>query len=436
MSIIFEDTTVVNGKAITTCTEVRDGVERKVFPDLYKVNKLGKVTFWRIYVVEDTYYRESGQIEGKVREFEGVRATPKNVGKANETTPHHQALFEAFSEWNHKKDQLYSEEYPVEDEEDAPSPPDRDTERARTTGDASARVQYGDGKKLRPMLAEKWTERKRDAKFPGAVSEKLDGVRVMCFENEEGVQLISRLGKLYKFLDGIREEAKVLFRKCPGVVLDGEIYSHNAPFNAISGAVRTSKKPSAFDELVEYHIFDLVLPGLSYQARMEKLRELMDSKGDRFKRLKIVDYELVNTPEQVKTKHDEYVAQGYEGLIFRNLDAPYLLGRRTSNLLKYKEFLDEEFKVVDVMEGKGTEKGAAVFVCVSKDGEKFNVRPRGSIEKRRVQYRHKAKYIGKQLTVRYQPLSNEDVLPRFPIGIKFADKKVEELVGVGLRDYE
>ncbi len=433
MEIAFEEITVVNGKPITTLTEMHAGVERKVFPELYKVNKLGKVTFWRTYVVEDTYYRESGQVEGKVREFEGVKATPKNVGRANETSPHHQALFEAFSEWKHKQDQLYSEEYPLLEKE-APSPSDKHTERTSTSGDTSTRVQYGDGKKLRPMLAEKWTERQRDAKFPGAVSEKLDGVRVMCFENDEGVQLISRLGKLYKFLDGIREEAKVLFQKCPGVVLDGEIYSHNAPFNAVSGAVRTLKKPSAYDALVEYHIFDLVLPGLGYRARMEKLRELMH--GCTFKRLQIVDYEVVNTPEQVKTKHDEYVARGYEGLIFRNLEAPYLLGRRTSNLLKYKEFSDEEFKVVEVVEGKGTEKGAAVFVCETKEGETFNVRPRGSIEKRRVQFQHKAKYIGKNLTVRYQPLSKEEVLPRFPIGIKFADKKVEELVGVGLRDYE
>jgi ATP-dependent DNA ligase len=106
--------------------------------------------------------------------------------------------------------------------------------------------------------------------------------------------------------------------------------------------------------------------------------------------------------------------------MIRNLDGVYELGRRTKSLLKYKEFEDAEFLVVDVIEGEGTEKGAALFVCRTNTGQTFNVRPRGSLDKRKKQLQLKKMFIGQKLTVRYQPLSKDEVLPRFPVGIKFS----------------
>jgi len=417
-NIVFGQTTTVNGISIETTIDFRkiDGknVEVNMFPELFKIDKLGRTCFWRVYVIEDQYFKESGILGGKVKTYNPVRATPKNIGKSNETNGFTQAIFEAYSDWKHKKDQLYTQDTP-------------------------GQVEKVDiGSRLRPMLAEKFTDQKHNVKYPCAVSRKLDGLRCMIYHDEEGVQILSRLGKKYQHFNGIRTEADTLMKQYPDVVLDGELYSHNIPFNAISGAARSQSKPSKYDNNLEYYIFDLYIPAqpdISYKDRVALMKEMANGK---FSRLKFVYYEEVKSEDEIKEKHAQYVSEGYEGLMIRNLSSVYRLGRRVKDLLKYKEFEDAEFKVVDVVEGMGSEVGAAVFTCVTPDGkDTFNVRPRGSIEKRRIQFKNKSKYIGKMLTVRYQPISKETCLPRFPVGIKFANKVEDGLFeGVDFRDYE
>lgn len=419
MSIEFSKVFHINGKEIHVTVDFTSSKKEIYrFPELYKIDKLGRTSMWRIYVIGDQYFRESGIKNGKVKSYAPVRAIPKNVGRANETTPEEQALFEAFSEWKHKKDQVYAEG-------------ESETENTGAVEDAVI------GERLRPMLAEKWSERKHYAKFPGAVSPKLDGVRVMIYKNDQNeIIMISRNGKIYNHMNGIREEARKVIDQF-NVVLDGELYSHNIPFNAISGAVRSQNKPSKYDSILEYYVFDIWKPSnpeLTYENRMKLLRNVCEIEN--FKRLRFLFYETVENEEKISDRHTEYVLQGYEGLIFRNLDSVYKLGRRVNDLLKYKEFEDDEFEVVNVVEGVGSEAGAAIFICKTKDGkETFNVRPRGSIEKRRKQYENRKKYIGKKLTVRYQPLTKEEIRPRFPVGIKF-EGATEEIVAIGFRDYE
>jgi len=378
--------------------------KKTVFPTLYKIDKLKRMSMWRIYVIGDSYFRESGIKGGKVKKYEPVKCEGKNIGKANETTSEQQAILEAESQWRHKKDELYTE---------------NELETENRGGVEDAKV--GDG--LRPMLAEKWTDYKKYAQFPGAVSPKLDGVRVMIYNDAQGdTVMISRGGKKYKFMNGIRDEAKKVINEFGGVVLDGELYSHDIPFNAISGSVRTQDKPSKYENDLKYYIFDIwdpKNPNLTYVQRMDKLRKICMLQD--FKKLHFVFYEKVESESEIPLKHSEYVEKGYEGLMFRNLNSVYTLGRRVKDLLKYKEFVDDEFKVINVIEGNGSESGAAIFVCETNDGRVFNIRPRGSIEKRKEQYKNKNKYIGKMLTVRYQFDGEKDVLPRFPVGIGFRD---------------
>jgi len=74
---------------------------------------------------------------------------------------------------------------------------------------------------------------------------------------------------------------------------------------------------------------------------------------------------------------------------------------------------------VDVKEGTGREKGTAIWIC--KTGEQhFSVKPEGTLEKRREYLSEKEKYIGKQLTVRFQNLTAIGV-PRFPVGVVIRD---------------
>ena len=88
--------------------------------------------------------------------FHHVECKGKNVGKKNETTDNQQALFEAYSMWLKKQDQNYT--IVNESEKPANVPPTN----------------------ILPMLANKFTERKKYLKKPFAVSPKLDGVRVIA----------------------------------------------------------------------------------------------------------------------------------------------------------------------------------------------------------------------------------------------------------------
>jgi ATP-dependent DNA ligase len=45
--------------------------------------------------------------------------------------------------------------------------------------------------------------------------------------------------------------------------------------------------------------------------------------------------------EGLQAKHDEYVAQGYEGIMLRNKAGKYAVGHRSSDLQKFKKFLDD-----------------------------------------------------------------------------------------------
>jgi DNA ligase-1 len=369
-------------------------------------------------------FRESGIEDGKVKEFTPIEAKAKNVGRANETTPEEQALLEAFSKWKKKKDQQYKERHELSIEIE-------DTNELRSSP-----------LDLRPMLAQKFDERKKYIKYPCGGSRKMDGIRaiVQLFGNND-IFISSRLGKEFNFFDKIRDQVKNTLIELgdTSLILDGELYNHSLPFSAISGAVRKKKDKSKYDDYIEYWIFDLILEDVPYKDRMKILSDFEGIYNTLYpqeeRRLRFEYYELINKESEIRNFHNKYVAEGFEGLILRNLSGLYRLKHRVNDLQKYKDFEDDEFEVIDVEEGKGSEEGAAIFVC-KRGNEIFHVRPRGSIEKRRWQFTHKNLYIGKMLTVRYQKMAIDvGELPRFCRGIKFSDC-VEKMEPIDFRDYE
>ena len=219
--------------------------------------------------------------------FAPKQAKGKNIGRANETTPEEQALFEAYSLWLKKQDQGYRSD------------------------------EKGSAKSMLPMLANKYEERgEKYLEIPFAVSRKLDGIRMMAYHCEDELILSSRLGKPFQFLHRIREQLHTLLPR--GIAFDGELYSHTLPFQVISGAVRTKKTPSKHDALIEYWIFDIATrEKISYKDRMKLLRgfEKQYKKTTSFKErvLKFLYYETIDDHVQVQDYHDTYVKEGIRG---------------------------------------------------------------------------------------------------------------------------
>jgi len=341
-------------------------------PEVLTTTKTGKTNTWQIYVCNNYYYTITQTLpNGKLRRSSNTLCTSKNIGKINETSDHSQALTEAYNKWI-KKSQT----------------------------------------NIQCMLAQKY-----DPAFisePFGVSPKLDGIRAIAVY-DNGVQLISRTGKKFKWLDHIKRKLEPILKNT-NIIIDGELYNHKMSFNELSGIVRSSKTKPTNDTHIEYWAFDLISKE-PYRERVHTLQNFLPSEWP----IQVLTYES-STHADIQNLHSRYLEQGYEGLIIRNLDAPYECGVRSRHLLKYKEFEDEEFVIVGFKCGVGSDQGAIIFQCKALNDQVFNVRPKGTLEERRQMYTDGKQYIGKQLTVRFQG-KDEGNVPRFP-------------VGVGIRDYE
>ena len=118
-------------------------------------------------------------------------------------------------------------------------------------------------------------------------------------------------------------------------------------------------------------------------------------------------------------KYDEFIQNNYEGIMIRNKDGLYKIKYRSNDLIKLKPFNDEEYKIVGFKEGTGRDKKCIIWICENSNGKKFSVRPKGTLEDRKILFNNGNKYIGKMLTVRYQELLDD--IPRFGIGISIRD---------------
>jgi DNA ligase-1 len=337
---------------------------------------------------------EHGYENGKMVTTERLVETGKNVGRSNETTPLQQAISEAQSAWNKKKDAGYA---------------------ADESSAASVGVSVpAETKPVSPMLAHDYNKRGKSIVFPCFVQHKLDGVR--CVLSKSG--LFSRNGKKFPHLTHIQTAFDAL--ENPDLILDGELYSDSLTFQEIVGLVKKEKVTEEdCKKLLKIHLFvyDLVVEGTSYTDRKARLESLIPLQGLYLRR---VDTWVCTSPEEVKGFHTRSVESGYEGLMLRNAAAPYRRGVRSPDLQKYKEFEDAEYPVIGFKEGDGLEKGCVIWICKTSKGQEFAVRPRGTHEERTALLAVAATYIGKELTVRFQELTT-DGIPRFPVGIAFRE---------------
>jgi DNA ligase-1 len=369
----------------------------KDFPKLYEQSSTGKVKHWQISVVgivKQISKKDSAMIvveygagDSKIRRSEKVITIGKNLGKSNETSAYDQAVSEAESTWNKKKDKGYVEKLSqLQDEV------------------------------LLPMLAHRFQERKHDIVFPTYIQPKLDGVRCMAKKiDEKTIKYYSRMGKEYTTLEHLTPD--LLKIMVVGQVLDGEIYSHDYTFQE---AVSYIKKLRPESKTLLYYVFDII-SNETFADRLYNMNHLKTMLG-KDSCVKFLETELVATEDRIYVKHNEYVKAGYEGIIIRNVSGLYSLKKRSKDLQKYKEFKDEEFIITGGVSSTGTEVDCVIFNVKNKKGQEFAVRPRGSFEQRKLWLKDIKNLVGKKLTVRYQELT-DDGIPRFPVGI-------------GIRNYE
>jgi len=358
-------------------------------PTLYALDKSGKERYWSVTVEQKGnspvfVTRRYGQVDGRETETSTEIRVGKNIGRSNETTPLQQAHLEAKSLWKKQIEAGYVEE----------------------RSKLSKLV-------LLPMLANKWEDKAKYISEPFYVQPKLDGVRMLVGKRDGKFVAISRTGKPVKMP---HVEAELAPRLKEGEFLDGENYTPNLTFEQITGMCRTQDGHSGLEE-IKFHIFDYF-----HIDRLDEPFEQRIVNIGRFGYLKhsvIVPTEILKSKKLVQAKHDDYAAQGYEGIMIRDFQGTYSLANRSSHLLKFKAFQTEEYEIVGAEEGRGRDAGTVIWICSSKGG-KFSVRPKGTVEDRTKWFRDKHKYMGKYLTVQFQNLTNGGI-PRFPVGLAIRD---------------
>ena len=345
-------------------------------PILYHKTKKGKTQVCIIWTDGGTIFTKFGQLDGKMQTSMQV-CKPKNVGKKNETTAEQQAVSEARSKWQKKKDKKYSETLDGIEEE-----------------------------RISPMLAKKFTDKR--IKFPCTVQRKLDGLRCMGKWDGDNVILQSRGNKLYS-VKHIQEQLKSLLPK--DKIFDGELYIHGVSLQTINSLV---KKPKPGSEKLEFHVYDCCKPSQDDEFVYSMRRDFLDGlepSGE----MKIVESIVIEDKEELLETHSSFVGEGYEGTILRNHDGIYRFGYRSDDLLKYKDFEDAEFEIVGYNEGAGKFKGTPIWICKHECGDTFNVTPTGTLADRRDMFVNVDTYIGKNLTVKYIGKTDKGI-PKFGVG--------------------
>lgn len=209
-------------------------------------------------------------------------------------------------------------------------------------------------------------------------SRKLNGVRnMMKWDSSiEDVKSISRGGQDYDIPSThLRNELYDYLKNNPDIILDGELYVHGVSLQQISGIARLKTWENRCEKL-EYHIYDICDASKPFVDRMEILEELKEVFKDSNK-IFILDHYKTNSWDEVKRLHDKFVKEGYEGIVCRKPDKVYGFGKRGSDMIKVKEYLEDSFKIIDYVDGlRGTEDFC--FIMETIEGKTFKAKPTGS----------------------------------------------------------
>ena len=244
---------------------------------------------------------------------------------------------------------------------------------------------------------------------------KLDGVRVLAVCKGGKVELFSRNGKQFHNFPHIVAEIEAVLERKPSpydCVLDGEVMSKD--FQDLMKQVHRKDGKAATDSVL--HLFDFIplkdfLEGgwdkpQTYRSNLVKYWVLENE--DLLEHVTACEWEEVDLSTDEGNKrfvelNKTAVDGGYEGVMIKDVDAPYEC-KRTHAWLKAKPFIEITLKVVDVEEGTGRNAGRLGAVIVEGEDDGYNYRLNcggGFTDSQRDEYwTERASLIGQLIEIR------------------------------------
>ena len=198
---------------------------------------------------------------------------------------------------------------------------------------------------VKPMLCNQYDfNDSKLEKITWKASTKLDGLRTMLYYKDGNIYTSSRGGKDYNIAATyIRKDAYLqnLFKENPNLILDGELYKHGWNLQKISGLGRLETLHEDHKKL-QFHCYDIVDENKTFNERYKLLKTF-----EQTEKFIVVEHVDVKGNDNINKLHDEYVEQGYEGLVLRDPSKKYKCGSRSNRMLKVKKFVDAEFEVIE-----------------------------------------------------------------------------------------
>ena len=336
----------------------------------------------RIY----TIYRYTGQFEGKMTKQPEIIV---DRGKATRNI-HEQVELQFNALVKGYKDKGYIE---LENEIDNYN----SEELYKLFGDAPA----GTNGVVKPMLAKQADKVTKTNIFDKKwiASRKIDGLRCIIYLGDDGkLHTSSRGATNYDsaMFEILTHPALIkLFKNNEGLMLDGECYHHGYTLQQINSIARTQKVAKDL-EILQFYWYDIVDLNNPFKTRLAKMKSLASElkeygseiswEPDKiFKenelRIQFVPQVEVSGWDNMMKLHNEYVSEGWEGLVIRDPERPYKPNGRTNDMIKIKVYKDDCFKVVGKEAGlRGSED--MVFIMQMPDGRTFKAKPFGDREQK------------------------------------------------------
>jgi DNA ligase 1 len=221
------------------------------------------------------------------------------------------------------------------------------------------------------------------------IEQKLDGVRVLAVVTKTTVNLYSRNGKPFENFPHIVESLEELKNKLArlhqtfrtGFVLDGEIIGES--FQALMK--QAQRKADIKTDGMVYSIFDIIpmddfgrghwnAQQCKRLDMLEEYRYVFDSTDCiRIMDGIIVDLDTSEGHDVMRRYAEDAVAAGFEGIMIKDMDAPYEC-RRSTFWMKWKPVMTVDLNIVGFEEGTGRNSGRlGAIICEGVDNDR-NIR--------------------------------------------------------------
>lgn len=272
--------------------------------------------------------------------------------------------------------------------------------------------------------------------YPVRVEPKLDGLRCIAVKQSGMVTFYTRNGTVLESMPKIK--AVLESAKYDNTVLDGEGMA--ADWNESSSVMMS--KTQKDDSNLYYNVFD-AMPladwadqetDIQYSDRCMIVNEIVHacaSFENEPARVRQVPHIMAKNEQEIKAYFAKCMDEGFEGVMLKTLDTPYVF-KRSDNILKLKPCVTYEGVVVGHYEGRHGTKREGLFGgfevvlpngVITRLGGGFNDALKASI-----QLEGPDTYIGKicELEAQPDPLTSDgltvDGKARFPVFCRFRDE--------------